>query len=139
MDYAKAFDFVGHDKLWKILKQGASEEWYQPPLLKTRVQSAMVSSVGRFGTQLHVGKAASLFPVLGSFKELLEKRNLETCGNRTNKMNKSLGPQLDQRQLMTLETADGETWIVSLGQKTSSLGTQWTQAGDHIFPLKTAT
>ena len=38
----------------------------------------MVSSVGRFGTQLHVGKAASLFPVLGSFKELLEKRNLET-------------------------------------------------------------
>ena len=69
----------------------------------------MVSSVRRFGTQLHVGKTASLFPVLGSFKELLEKRNLETCGNRTNKMNKSLGPQLDQRQLMTLETADGET------------------------------
>ena len=41
---------------------------------------------------MHVGKAASLFPVLGSFKELLEKRDLETCGNRTNKMNKSLGP-----------------------------------------------
>lgn len=99
----------------------------------------MVSSVGRFGTQLHVGKAASLFPVLGSFKELLEKRNLETCGNRTNKMNKSLGPQLDQRQLMTLETADGETSTVSLDQKTTSLGTQWTQVGDHIFPLKTAT
>lgn len=40
---------------------------------------------------------------------------------------------------MTFETADGETSTVSLGQKTSSLGTQWTQVGDHIFPLKTAT
>lgn len=97
----------------------------------------MVSRVGRLGAQLHVGKAASLFPVLGSFKDL-DKMNLETCGNRTNKMNRSLGLQLDQRQHMTLETADGETSAVSLGQKTTSVGTQWTQVGDHIFPLKTA-
>ena len=31
VDYAKAFDYVDHNKLWKILRDGSSRQPYLPP------------------------------------------------------------------------------------------------------------
>lgn len=89
---------------------------------------------GRFGTQLHVGKAASLFPVLGSFRNM-RKGTWRHVVTEKGKMNKSLGPQLDQRRLAALETQQVGNITVSLDRK-QLVWAPMDPSGDHIFPLK---